>query len=628
MKVTELDKRIEKLKLTALKSMGVDDESIAQIPTAAAPNPEMGDVGFPCFVLARTLRKAPPAIAAEVVEKIESLLGDDDAFIAEVSAVGPYVNFRYDKSELARIVLGDVLEREGHFGRDVVDEPRHWMIEYSAPNTNKPQHLGHVRNNLLGATVASVLDFAGHQVTRVNLINDRGIHICKSMLAYKLFGEGETPESTGIKGDHLVGKYYVLFARKFAAEYEAWLGTAAADERFEAWKEEHDGDRAAFEADYEDTYFNNESVLGQQTREMLLAWEAGDGEVVELWNTMNSWVFKGFDETYQRLGVGFDRVYRESETYLLGKDIVVRGLEDGKFEKLDDGAIICDLEKLGFGEDQKKVLLRSNGTSVYTTQDLGTALARFDEYDIDNMVYVVGDEQNYHFQVLFKILALLRPELDGHLEHLSYGMVLLPEGKMKSREGKVVDADDLIAGMVELAEESIRERYDELSDEEIAHRAEAIGLAALKYYLMDFNPRTTVHFDPAKSIEFEGRTGPYCLYSYARIQSIARKLGGWPASSNEAMLALGTELELEIVKLLQEWPSVVSRAARDLDPSKLSEHVFKICKAFSTLYNDSDHRIVDLEGPRRDGLLLLTQSVASVVKTGLGVLGIEVLDAM
>lgn len=635
MNVLAIDRRIETLKNKALESFGLDEETRASVTIAAAPNPDMGDLGFPCFVLARHLKKAPPMIATDVVEVIDGLLTEDDAFIESVSAVGPYVNFTFQSSELSRIVLSDVLEHDTDFGRGVTEEPQHWMIEYSAPNTNKPQHLGHVRNNLLGATVANVLDFAGHDVTRVNLINDRGVHICKSMLAYKLFGDGETPESAGIKGDHLVGKYYVRFAQEFAAEYETWQQTDEADGLFEAWRAEREDDdrpvealRKAFFDHYEDTYFNTLSSLGTQARDMLLAWESGDAEVVELWNTMNTWVFAGFDATYERLGVSFDRVYRESETYLLGKDIVLQGVEDGKFERLDDGAIACDLEPLGFGDDRRKILLRGDGTSVYTTQDLGTALARFDEYDIDNMVYVVGDEQIYHFKVLFALLTLLRPELTGHLEHLAYGMVLLPEGKMKSREGKVVDADDLIEGMVELARQAVEERYPDLDSDAVDTRSEAIGLAALKFYLMDFNPTTTVHFDPAKSIEFEGRTGPYCLYSYARIQSIARKQGGWPTPSKEAMRALGTELEMDLIKLLKEWPSVVSHAERHLDPGKVSEHVFKICKAFSSLYNDDGHRIREIEGPRRDGLMLLSLCTATVIKTGLNVLGIDVLESM
>lgn len=639
MKVTEIEKHVEQLKNQALASLGVSPELSEQIGLATAPNPEMGDLGFPCFVLAKALRKAPPAIAAEVAAAMQPLVGDGDV-IAEVLAVGPYVNVRFDKGRLASLVVRQVLSEGGDYGRDSLESTSHWMVEYSAPNTNKPQHLGHVRNNLLGSAVASVLAFAGHKVTRVNLINDRGIHICKSMLAYKLFGNGETPESSGVKGDHLVGAYYVRFEKEFQAEYSAWLAGEDGAARLAEWVEklpakEREGKdapalAAEFKKAYKDQYFNTASVLGAQARQMLVDWEAGDTDVVALWKTMNSWVFAGFDETYARLGVAFDRVYYESQTYLLGKDVVLKGLEEGKFRRLDDGAIVCDMEPLGLSG--QKVLLRRDGTSVYMTQDLGTALARFDEYAMQNMVYVVGDEQDYHFQVLFKVLEVLRPELAGHLQHLSYGMVLLPEGKMKSREGTVVDADDLMAGMAELASEAIRERYPELGAEELAARSWAIGLAALKYYVLDYNPRTMIHFDPAKSIDFEGRTGPYALYSYARIQSIRRKMG-WPeldeAGQAQALSALGTELEMAVVKELADWPHMLEVAARILDPSKVTEYVFRVCKAFSTLYNDREHRIVDIADPaRRDGLLLLARAVGESVRGALSVLGIETVDEM
>ncbi|MFP4598452.1 MAG: arginine--tRNA ligase, partial [Persicimonas sp.] len=532
---------------------------------------------------------------------------------------------------------------ESRFGADTVEPPEHWMFEYSAPNTNKPQHLGHVRNDLLGQAVSQISDWAGHEVTRVNLINDRGIHICKSMLAYKKWGNGETPEETGEKGDHLVGRYYVMFNQKFSAEYDAWKQTEQARERFENWLTERDeveGEedqpdeqklREIFFGEYRDDYFNRESELGGQAKEMLRNWEAGDEQTVALWKTMNQWVFDGFDETYERLGVEFDKVYYESQTYQLGKDVVLEGLEAGKFEQLEDGAVVCDLEKLGL--QGQKVLLRSDGTSVYMTQDIGTALERFREFDLDKMSYVVGNEQDYHFQVLFKILGLLKPELEGRLYHLSYGMVLLPEGKMKSREGKVVDADELMDEMEALARQEVEDRWPDLDDAELDERARAIGMAGLKYYILDFNPRTTVNFDPKKSIDFQGRTGPYCLYSYARIQSIGRRIGGWPeldATSRAACLeALGTDLEMALVRQLQDWPQTASQAARDLDPSKVTEYLFKLCKSFSTLYNDDDHKIVDIDdAQRRDGLLYLSRAVAQTLQKGLRLVGIETLEEM
>lgn len=639
MRIADIETRVADLKDQALRALEVPEEAIADINVETPPNPEMGDRGFPCFVLARHLRKAPPLIAQEVADKLRDLVGDED-IIDEVRAVGPYVNVLFSKAGLARVVVEEALD-DAQFGGQTADDPQHWMFEYSAPNTNKPQHLGHVRNDLLGYSVAQITDWAGNEVTRVNLINDRGIHICKSMLAYQKWGNGETPASAGVKGDHLVGKYYVMFNQKFAEEYAAWQQTDEADERFEQWLQENPIDederpdddvlRERFFAEYKDDYFNNESQLGQQAKQMLRQWEAGDEEVVALWNQMNAWVFAGFDETYERLGVEFDHVYRESETYKLGKDVVLEGLEAGKFDRLDDGAVVCDLDELGL--QGQKVLLRSDGTSVYMTQDIGTALERFREYDLDQMVYVVGNEQDYHFNVLFKILGLLEPELAGRLYHLSYGMVLLPEGKMKSREGKVVDADDLMDEMERLAREAVVERWPELGADEIDERARAIGMAALKYYILDFNPRTTVNFDPKKSIDFQGRTGPYCLYSYARIQSIGRKIGGWPeldeAERAGCLEALGTDLEMALVRQLQEWPRVAAQAARDLDPSKVTEHMFNLCKSFSTLYNDPAHKIVDIDdAARRDGLLYLSQAVAETLDKGLRLLGIETLEEM
>lgn len=638
LKISDIQAELDAAKNNALRALEVPDDVIADIALAPAPNPDMGDVGFPCFALAKHLRKAPPLIAQDVAEHIQAT-----GLISEVVLAGPYVNFRLDAARIAQVVVAQALDQGHAFGAGFVEEPQKWMVEFSAPNTNKPQHLGHVRNDLLGATVSSLLQFAGHEVIRANLINDRGIHICKSMLAYKKWGNGETPESSGEKGDHLVGKYYVLYGTKFESEYVAWQKSDAADAAFNAWKRvqspkaiaENDDEalRKMFFDSYEDTYFNQGSILGAETKRMLLDWEAGDEDVVELWKLMNSWVFDGFDVTYESLGVEFDHVYRESETYLLGKDIVADALKAGKLQQLDDGAVVFDLEKIGM--DGQKVLLRSDGTSVYMTQDLGTALSRIDEYDLDRMVYVVGNEQDYHFNVLFGVLDTLRPGLGERLYHLSYGMVNLPEGKMKTRTGTVVDADDLVAEMVALALAATKERYADagLDDEELERRAKAIGLAALKYFIMDFNPKTTVQFDPKKSIDFQGRTGPYLLYSYARINSIARESGGFPEldgeARDEALGALGTDLEMAVIRELQDWPRMVALAERLLDPSKVTEQLFKIAKAFSTMYNDrADHKIIEVESPRKEGLLLLAKAVSNTLATGFSILGIEPLEEM
>ena len=646
MKIRDIEKKLAETRDEVLREMEVPQETLEELDFAAPPDPEMGDVGFPCFTLAPHLKKAPPQIAGEVVEALRPKFAESE-LVRSIDATGPYVNLTLDAGRISEIVVAQALDEEA-FGSRFVDDDEQWMIEFSAPNTNKPQHLGHVRNDLLGESVASLVEFAGNEIVRVNLINDRGIHICKSMVAYQMTaereGEAPTPEETGIKGDHLVGDYYVEFNDMVEEEYAEWQSTDEADEEFRKWvRREQRADRLpaelgdqreqvreSFFESFRDDYFNDYSSLGQRAREMLRQWEAGDEEVHELWKTMNGWVIEGFEETYERLGIAFDDIYYESETYELGKEIVEEGLNKGIFERLADGAVAFDLERIGL--EGRKILLRADGTTVYMTQDLGTAVRRFEEYDLDRLIYVVADEQDYHFQVLFGILSELDPSFEGRLHHLSYGMVDLPEGKMKSREGTVVDADDLMDEMADLAERAVRERYDDLSEQEIAHRSEAIGLAALKYYILDFNPRTNVQFDPEKSIDFQGRTGPYCLYSYARIQSIGRRIGGWPTLDEEersrALGALGTEREMEVVRKLQSWPETVESGFDDLDPSKVTAYLFHLAKSFSSLYNDPDHRIVDLEGPRRDGLLLLARAVARTIRTGLEILGIETLDQM
>lgn len=643
MNIAQIEATLQDLKNSALIALGVSEDVARAIPLADAPDPKLGDRGFPVFALAKALRKGPPMIAQDVTAKLQELT-KDHPLVAAVIAAGPYVNFALRPAATTAITIGQVLREGDRFGHGHVAAPAHWMVEFSAPNTNKPQHLGHVRNNLLGNAVTRILSHAGNKVTRVNLINDRGIHICKSMLAYQLEGDAETPETSGIKGDHLVGKYYVMFERLFQAEYAVWQTTADAAARLEAWRASPAGQGAIkelgpdadiikhfFKEVYKDTYFNTESALGKQARDMLIAWEAGDEAVVGLWRTMNSWVFAGFDATYKRLGIQFEEVYYESNTYKLGKDLVYKALDAGILHKLDNGAIACDLTKIGLSGD--KVLMRGDGTSVYMTQDLGTAMQRFEAHDVNHMVYVVGDEQNYHFQVLFGVLGLLDERLKGRCTHLSYGMVELPDGKMKSRQGNVVDADDLMSLMAEEAAAELRERFPDLDDAELARRAEVIGLAAIKYFILDFNPRTTVHFDPKKSLEFTGRTGPYALYTYARIQSIGRELGGWPelddAALHDAAAGLTSEIELALVRHLGAWLHSVHVAARDLDPSKVTEHIFHLCKAFNLLYNDHDHRIKPMpDGPRKRGLLALTRAAGLAIAAGLELLGIERLETM
>ena len=640
--IKDIDPTLDLLKAKALRALGVADEVIDTISLVDAPDAAMGDRGFPVFALAKSLRKAPPLIAKDVVAALGEHI-QEMPLIQDVIAAGPYANFKFHPGNLTQLVCEDALQSGDEFCANLTSAPQRYMIEYSAPNTNKPQHLGHVRNDLLGATVTRLLRHVGHQVIPVNLINDRGIHICKSMLAYKEFGHGETPQSTGIKGDHLVGKYYVVFNTKFTEEYAAWQQSPHGQQAWEAARQIASIVKAreagapeeelheTFFKDYEHTYFNQLSPLGQRTRQMLLDWEQGDAHVRALWEQMNRWVVDGFDLTYKRLGVDFDHVYMESEMYLLGKDLVQQGLDAGIFHTLEGGAVACDLSQIGMKGE--KILLRSDGTSVYMTQDLGTAISRVDEHEVDEMIYVVGDEQNYHFNVLFGILGLLRPKLKGKLRHLSYGMVNLADGsKMKSREGRAVDADDLMDSMHQQSTASTSQKHPDWPAERIHDVAEAIGMASLKYFILDVTPPSSMLFDPDASLDFKGRTGAYVQYTYARIQSLLRELDGAPDLTQDqaakAYHALGTPQEMQVVKALQRMPHSMEVAARDLDPAKITEALFDLCQAVSTLYNHKDHRIKAIDSPRREGLLLLMLAAARAIKALFGLLGLAVLDEM
>ena len=654
MKIQDIQRHLEDLKTQALVSLELDPALSPRLALAPSPDPEVGDWGFPVFALQGPMKAALEGVAGKeraghiaqkVAQAIEGLI-QEDALVSQVRVEGAYVNLTLDPTALAQIVLGQALEQQGAFGSGFVEQPERVMIEFSAPNTNKPQHLGHVRNNLIGQSVANTLAAAGHEVIPVNLINDRGIHICKSMLAYKLTGEGKTPESEGIKPDHFVGKYYVDFNTMFMQEYAQWQTTPEAHEHLRLWREGKGSKRAlkklgehpaeedvarAFFSEYKNTYFNTESALGAQTKQMLLDWERGDADVRALWRTMNDWVFEGFDQTYAMMGIEFDHVYYESQTYKLGRDIVLDGVERGLFDRLENGAVAVPLKKIGLkGPD--KILLRSDGTTMYTTQDLGTAMARFDGYDLDRMIYVVGDAQEHHFKQLFGILALLREDLKGTCTHLGYGMVDLPTGKMSSRTGQAIHADDLIAQNIELAREQILSRPNPPEDDVVDQRARALGLAGLKFFILDYNAKTRFVYDPAASIDPQGRSGVYLLYAYARIHSIVEGVGGWPSLSDEqrraAIAALGTPQEMDVVRALQNWPRMMEVAARTLDPSKITEGLYELTRAFSSLYNDRAHIIKNIEGARRDGLLLLLQSVVFALQSGLRLLGIEPIERM
>lgn len=479
------------------------------------------------------------------------------------------------------------------------------MVEYSSPNTNKPLHLGHIRNNLLGYALSNIIAANGNRVVKTNIVNDRGIHICKSMLAWQKWGEGATPESAGKKGDHLIGDYYVAFDKHYKAELAELMEKGMSKEEAEA-----------------------ASPLMGEAREMLVKWEAGDKEVRALWEKMNNWVYEGFDETYKRLGVDFDKIYYESDTYLVGKETVLEGLEKGLFYRRENGSVWADLTNEGLDE---KLLLRSDGTSVYMTQDIGTAQLRFRDYPIDKMVYVVGNEQNYHFQVLSLLLDRLGFSWGKGLVHFSYGMVELPEGKMKSREGTVVDADDLMDEMINTARETSEElggKLNDLTAEEKAEINRIIGLGALKYFMLKVDARKNMLFNPKESIDFNGNTGPFIQYTYARTRSIERKAAEAGVNVDTASAPAGiSEKECSIIRMLNEFPAVIRQAGTDYSPSGIANYTYDLAKEYNQFYHD--YSILREENEETKAFrILLTRNVGKVIKTAMNILGIEVPERM
>ena len=556
-----------------------------------------GDYTVVVFPLLKASRKSPEATATELGEKIVASTPEIKSF----NVIKGFLNLAIDSSFWAAR-FQEIVNTE-NFGMAPASG-RTIMIEYSSPNTNKPLHLGHVRNNLLGYSVATILKANGHNVIKVNLVNDRGIHICKSMLAWQLYGGGETPASSGMKGDHLVGKYYVEFDKHYKEQVKALVAEKGISE-----------DEA-----------KKQAPIMLQAQEMLRKWEAKDPEVYALWETMNGWVYEGFDVTYKAMGVDFDKVYYESQTYLLGKSLVEDGLKKGVFFRKEDNSVWIDLEADGLDQ---KLLLRGDGTSVYMTQDLGTALSRFEENSLDDMIYVVGNEQNYHFQVLKLVLKKLGYEWSDNIFHLSYGMVELPEGKMKSREGTVVDADDLIADMIGTAREMSDElgKLDGCSEEEAAAICEMVGLGALKYFILKVDPKKTMLFDPRESIDFNGNTGPFIQYTHARIRSILRKAeeAGIDASTytNAALLPE----EVELVKALAEYPAVVRTAGEQFAPSVIAAYAYDLAKQFNGYYHD--HSILKEENEAVRSLRLkLATEVARVIRSAMSLLGINVPERM
>ena len=555
-----------------------------------------GDYTLVTFPLLKLSRKSPEATATEIGEHIVA----NTPSVASFNVIKGFLNLSLAPSFWAeRFAESAADERFG----EAAPTGRTIMIEYSSPNTNKPLHLGHIRNNLLGYSVAQILKANGHNVIKVNLVNDRGIHICKSMLAWKLFGGGETPASSGLKGDHLVGKYYVEFDKHYKAEIKQLVESGMSEE--EAKK--------------------NAPVM-REAQEMLRKWEAKDPEVYGLWQTMNGWVYDGFDVTYKALGVDFDKVYYESQTYLLGKSLVQEGLDKGVFFRKEDNSVWIDLTADGLDQ---KLLLRGDGTSVYMTQDLGTALRRFEDNKLDDMIYVVGNEQNYHFQVLKLVLKKLGYDWSDNIYHLSYGMVELPEGKMKSREGTVVDADDLIADMVSTAREMSDElgKLDGCTEEEAAAICNMVGLGALKYFILKVDPKKTMLFDPRESIDFNGNTGPFIQYTHARICSIMRKADEAGIDRTPHACAELLPEEIGLIKSLADFPNAVAAAGENFAPSIIASYAYDLAKTFNGYYHD--HPILREEDERKRAMrVTLAAEVARVLDKAMKLLGIDVPQRM
>jgi arginyl-tRNA synthetase len=553
------------------------------------PDLQLGHLAVGCFPLAKPLRKSP----AEIAKTIAAAVTPDD-IIATAAAAGPYINFTLHPAVLFGEVLGAIAADGGSYGQATAPSGRRVMVEYLSPNTNKPLHLGHLRNASLGIAVARLLAAGGHRVVKSILINDRGVHICKSMLAWQRWAGGATPESAGVKGDHFVGTWYV----RYAIESE------------------------------------KDPSLELEIQEMLKRWEAGDPATQALWKRMNQWVYDGFEESYRRFGMDFDVFYYESDTYKLGRDVIAAGLAKGVFAKDERGNTVYHLPEAQFGTEKggaaKRVtVLRPDGTSLYITQDIGTAILKVTQQNLDSSVYVVGSEQEHHFKCLFSMLGALGYPWASNCYHLSYGMVYLPEGKMKSREGKVVDADDLIAGMVELAEEEIRRRDPEhrLPEAEIRRRATVIGTGAIKYYLLRVKPQVSINFDPAESISFDGFTGPYCQYAYARIFGILEKAAARSAGGTAELSLLGNAEELLLLKALIQFPEEVAGAVAEYNPSRVAVHVFNTAKAFNQFYNR--HPVLQSGSAALTAARLeLIRATAAVLKNGLGMLGIDVLENM
>ena len=586
--------------ISGLKALYGQDVPAAQVQLQKTKKEFEGHLTLVVFPFLKMSKKGPEQTAQEIGEYLKA----NEPAVAAFNVIKGFLNLTV--ASATWIELLNEIHADAQYGIVSADENAPLvMIEYSSPNTNKPLHLGHVRNNLLGNALANIVMANGNKVVKTNIVNDRGIHICKSMLAWQKYGKRETPESSGKKGDHLVGDYYVAFDKHYKAEVAELMEKGMSKEEAEA-----------------------ASPLMNEAREMLVKWEAGDPEVRALWQMMNNWVYTGFDETYRKMGVGFDKIYYESNTYLEGKEKVMEGLEKGFFFKKEDGSVWADLTAEGLDH---KLLLRGDGTSVYMTQDIGTAKLRFADYPIDKMIYVVGNEQNYHFQVLSILLDKLGFEWGKSLVHFSYGMVELPEGKMKSREGTVVDADDLMAEMIATAKETSQElgKLDGLTQEEADDIARIVGLGALKYFILKVDARKNMTFNPKESIDFNGNTGPFIQYTYARIRSVLRKAAEAGIVIPEVLPANIelSEKEEGLIQMVADFAAVVRQAGEDYSPSGIANYVYDLVKEYNQFYHDFSilrEENVDVKLFR----IALSANIAKVVRLGMGLLGIEVPDRM
>lgn len=575
-----------------------------------------GDYTLTVFPLAGKVKKSPVAVAGEIGNKML-----ENQFITSFEVVQGFLNMTLHDSVWTQTL--STIQQNPKFGHG---QPKNQtvLVEFSSPNTNKPLHLGHIRNMLLGSSTARMLEVSGYEVKRVQVINDRGIAICKSMLAWSKWSGGSTPESTGIKGDHFVGDYYVRFEKEFAKEYLLWQTTPEARVEFEKRKDKS-LDEQAFFKEYKNQYFNANSLLGKEARNLLLLWESHDPATLELWKRMNQWVYDGFNATYARMGVHFDHTDYESTTYLLGKEAVQKGLHLGIFYSKPDQSVWIDLSDAGMDQ---KVVLRSDGTSVYITQDLGTAQMRYEKYKMNKLIYVVADEQDYHFKVLFEILKRFKEPYANGLYHLSYGMVELPEGKMKSREGTVVDADDLVAEIVQEAERTAEERGD-LGEYDLSKQKEIIGkiaLGAIKFFMLKVHPKKRMVFDPKESLDLQGQTGPYVQNAYVRIQSVLRKSGVLSDAGYQAYRGLAGE-EKELISLMETYPQTVEKAAESYDPSEVANFSYNLAKAYHRFY----HEVPILRADDPVALqfrLVLSQCVGRVLEDSFNLLGIDMPERM